>query len=35
MTDRGRALAEVIVGHQLPSEVIHAGSLDAFRRKGA
>jgi isopropylmalate/homocitrate/citramalate synthase len=25
-------LAETIVGHQLPSELIHAGSLDAFRR---
>lgn len=28
-------LAEEIVGHQLPSELIHAGSLDAFRRKAA
>jgi hydroxymethylglutaryl-CoA lyase len=28
-------MAEVIVGHQLPSELIHAGSLDAFRRKAA
>lgn len=28
-------LAEAIVGHQLPSELIHAGSLDAFRRKAA
>jgi hydroxymethylglutaryl-CoA lyase len=28
-------LAETIVGHQLPSELIHAGSLDAFRRKAA
>jgi hydroxymethylglutaryl-CoA lyase len=28
-------MAEVIVGHQLPSELIHAGSLDAFRRKVA
>jgi isopropylmalate/homocitrate/citramalate synthase len=28
-------LAEDIVGHQLPSELIHAGSLDAFRRKAA
>jgi hydroxymethylglutaryl-CoA lyase len=27
--------AEAIVGHQLPSELIHAGSLDAFRRKAA
>ena len=26
-------MAEEIVGHQLPSELIHAGSLDAFRRK--
>ena len=26
-------LAEDIVGHQLPGELIHAGSLDAFRRK--
>ncbi len=25
-------LAEGIVGHQLPGELIHAGSLDAFRR---
>lgn len=28
-------LAEEIVGHQLPSELIHAGSLDAFRRLAA
>ncbi len=28
-------LAEAIVGHQLPSELIHAGSLDAFRRVAA
>ncbi|HBK05276.1 MAG TPA: hydroxymethylglutaryl-CoA lyase [Acetobacteraceae bacterium] len=28
-------LAEEIVGHQLPSELIHAGSLAAFRRKAA
>jgi len=28
-------MAEEIVGHQLPSELIHAGSLDAFRRKAA
>jgi hydroxymethylglutaryl-CoA lyase len=28
-------MAEAIVGHQLPSELIHAGSLDAFRRKAA
>ncbi|MDB5315742.1 MAG: hydroxymethylglutaryl-CoA lyase [Rhodospirillales bacterium] len=28
-------MAESIVGHQLPSELIHAGSLDAFRRKAA
>jgi hydroxymethylglutaryl-CoA lyase len=27
--------AETIVGHVLPSELIHAGSLDAFRRKAA
>jgi len=25
-------MAEEIVGHQLPSELLHAGSLDAFRR---
>ena len=28
-------MAEAIVGHQLPSELIHAGSLDAFRRHAA
>jgi isopropylmalate/homocitrate/citramalate synthase len=28
-------MVEEIVGHQLPSELIHAGSLDAFRRKAA
>jgi isopropylmalate/homocitrate/citramalate synthase len=28
-------MAEEIVGHQLPSELIRAGSLDAFRRKAA
>lgn len=28
-------VAEQIVGHVLPSELIHAGSLDAFRRKAA
>ena len=28
-------MAEEIVGHLLPSELIHAGSLDAFRRKAA
>jgi isopropylmalate/homocitrate/citramalate synthase len=28
-------MAEGIVGHQLPSELIHAGSLDAFRRAAA
>jgi len=28
-------MAEDIVGHQLPSELIHAGSLNAFRRKAA
>ncbi|MGI4943548.1 MAG: hydroxymethylglutaryl-CoA lyase [Janthinobacterium lividum] len=34
LIEAGR-LAESIVGHQLPSELIHAGSLDAFRRKAA
>ncbi|MBK1659274.1 hydroxymethylglutaryl-CoA lyase [Paracraurococcus ruber] len=28
-------LAERIVGHQLPSELLRAGSLDAFRRRAA
>ena len=28
-------MAEDIVGHQLPGELIHAGSLDAFRRMAA
>jgi hydroxymethylglutaryl-CoA lyase len=28
-------MAERIVGHVLPSELIHAGSLDAFRLKAA
>jgi hypothetical protein len=28
-------MAEEIVGHVLPSELIHAGSLDAFRRRAA
>jgi len=28
-------MAEQIVGHTLPSELIHANSLDAFRRTGA
>lgn len=28
-------MAEEIVGHVLPSELIHAGSLEAFRRKAA
>ena len=28
-------MAEDIVGHQLPGELIHAGSLDAFRRSAA
>ncbi|MGE3919291.1 MAG: hydroxymethylglutaryl-CoA lyase, partial [Hyphomicrobiaceae bacterium] len=28
-------MAETIVGHQLPSELIHAGSLEAFRQKAA
>jgi isopropylmalate/homocitrate/citramalate synthase len=32
LIETGR-MAEEIVGHQLPSELIHAGSLDAFRRK--
>ena len=31
LTEVGR-LAEDIVGHQLPGELVHAGSLDAFRR---
>jgi len=26
-------MAESIVGHQLPSELLHAGSIDAFRRR--
>jgi hydroxymethylglutaryl-CoA lyase len=26
-------MAEGIVGHQLPSELLHAGSIDAFRRR--
>ena len=34
LIDVGR-MAEAIVGHQLPSELIHAGSLDAFRRTAA
>jgi len=34
LIDVGR-MAEDIVGHQLPSELIHAGSLDAFRGKAA
>jgi isopropylmalate/homocitrate/citramalate synthase len=34
LIDVGR-IAEGIVGHQLPSELIHAGSLDAFRRAAA
>lgn len=34
LIDVGR-MAEEIVGHQLPSELIHAGSLEAFRRKAA
>ena len=33
--DQRGELAEEIVGHVLPSELIHAGSLDAFRRKAA
>ena len=28
-------MAESIVGHTLPGELVHAGSLDAFRRKAA
>jgi isopropylmalate/homocitrate/citramalate synthase len=28
-------MAEEIVGHTLPSELVHAGSLDAFRRQAA
>ena len=28
-------MAEAIVGHSLPSELVHAGSLDAFRRQAA
>jgi isopropylmalate/homocitrate/citramalate synthase len=28
-------MAEDIVGHTLPSELVHAGSLDAFRRRAA
>jgi isopropylmalate/homocitrate/citramalate synthase len=28
-------LAEAIVGHTLPSALVHAGSLDAFRRRAA
>jgi len=28
-------LAETVVAHVLPSELLHAGSLDAFRRKAA
>ena len=28
-------MAEAIVGHTLPSELLHAGSLDAFRRQAA
>jgi hypothetical protein len=28
-------MAEEIVGHQLPGELIHAGSLDVFRRQAA
>lgn len=31
LIEAGR-MAESIVGHQLPSELLHAGSLDAFRR---
>jgi hypothetical protein len=28
-------MVEEIIGHPLPSELIHAGSLDAFRRRAA
>ena len=28
-------MAETVVGHVLPSELLHAGSLDAFRRQAA
>ena len=28
-------MAEEIVEHQLPGELIHAGSLNAFRRRAA
>jgi hypothetical protein len=28
-------MTEEIVGHQLPGELIHAGSLDGFRRRAA
>lgn len=34
LIEAGR-MAERIVGHQLPGELIHAGSLDAFRRAAA
>jgi isopropylmalate/homocitrate/citramalate synthase len=34
LIDVGR-MAERIVGHVLPSELVHAGSLDAFRRQVA
>lgn len=34
LIDVGR-MAEHIVGHMLPSELVHAGSLDAFRRQVA
>jgi hypothetical protein len=34
LIEAGR-MAEEIVDHQLPSELIHAGSLNAFRRKAA
>ncbi|WP_342710198.1 hypothetical protein AAFG13_38520 [Bradyrhizobium sp. B124] len=28
-------MAEEVVGHQLPSELLHAGSLNSFRRKAS
>ena len=28
-------MAEDIVGHMLPSELVHAGSLNAFRNRAA
>ena len=34
LIEAGR-MAEEIVGHQLPSELIHVGGPNAFRRKAA